>query len=91
MHVESHQRGVRNVKRNGEWLNMELRNVGAGRSYDVDPRRFDSRCVDLFKEFKTARANVQEVRLEPGRILTLRFVMLAVRSLFRSTEWCSAR
>ena len=25
-----------------------------------------------------------------GRTLTLRFVMLTVRSLFRSTEWCSA-
>ena len=43
-------------------------------------------CVDLFKEFKTARANVQEVRLEPGRALTLRFVRLSARSLFRSTE-----
>ena len=46
--------------------------------------------VDLFKEFKTARANVQEVRLEPGRALTLRFVMLADRqatvSRLASTE-----
>ena len=50
-----------------------------------------SRCVDPFKEFKTARANVQEVRLEPRlrstvasatwrRALTLRFVTLVVRS-----------
>ena len=44
-------------------------------------------CVDLLKEFKTARANVREVRLEPGRTLTSRFVMMAVRSLFRSTQW----
>ena len=34
------------------------------------PMRYESigrhsRCVDLFKEFKTARANVHEVRLEP--------------------------
>ena len=47
--------------------------------------------LDLFKEFKTARVNVQEVRLELGRALTLRFAMLAVRSLSRSTERCSAR
>ena len=39
-------------------------------------------------EFKTARAKVQEVRLEPGRALTLRFVMLSARSLSRSTERC---
>ena len=39
-------------------------------------------------EFKTALANVPEVRLEPGRVLTLRFVMLSVRSLSRSTERC---
>ena len=51
----------------------------------------ESSNLYLFKKFKTARANVQEVRLEPGRALTLRFVMLAVGSLFRSTEWCSAR
>ena len=47
-------------------------------------------CVSLqfernpFKEFKTARANVQEVRLEPGRTLTLRFVVLD--SWLASTE-----
>ena len=45
---------VTNVKRSGEWLNMESRN------------------------------------LVPGRTLTLRFVMLTVRSLSRPTEWCSA-
>ena len=43
-------------------------------------------CVDL-RSFKIACANGQEVVLNPGRILTSRFVMLAVRSLFRSTQW----
>ena len=38
------------VKRSGECLNMESRNLVP--------------FVDLFKEFKTARANVQEVKLE---------------------------
>ena len=60
------------MKRSGEWLNMESRNL------------------DLSNEFKTARANVEEVRLEPGRALTFRFVMLADRqaivSRLASTE-----
>ena len=56
---------------------------------------------DPFKEFITACAIGQEVRLEArcdppthgrlGRALTLRFVTLAVRSLSRLTERCSAR
>ena len=50
-----HVGDVTDVKRIGEWLNTESRN------------------------------------LVPGRTLTLRFVMLLVRSLSRSTELCSAR
>ena len=53
LHFGPYQRDVTNVKRSGEWLNMESKN------------------------------------LEPGRTLTLRFVMLSVRSLSRSTERCS--
>ena len=54
-----------------------------------------SRCVDLLKEFKTACANVQEVRLEPPLRPTVasatreeRFVMLVVRS-FNGVVQCT--
>ena len=57
---------------------------------DTDAQLHDVRIITVreernpFKEFKTARANVQEVRLEPGRTLTLRFVVLD--SWLASTE-----
>ena len=38
------------MKRSDKWLNMESRNLV-----------FDSRCVNLFKDFKTARPNAQNV------------------------------
>ena len=50
---------------------------------DTDGQLHDERIITVRNECKTACANVQEVRLEPGRTLTLRFVMLAVRSLSR--------
>ena len=59
------QRGVTNVKRSGEWLNMESKeSVWCGSHVKRAMSRFDSRCVNLLKEFKTARPNVQEVRLK---------------------------
>ena len=47
------QRDVTNVKRSGECSNMESRNLVP--------------CVDLFKEFKTARGNVQEEHVISAR------------------------
>ena len=46
LHVNPTRRCHRQ-KRSGEWLNTESRNLV-----------FDSRCVNLFKEFKTARPSV---------------------------------
>ena len=58
--------------------------------------RRHSRCVDQFTEFKTARANVQEVRLEPRLRPTIASATREERSHWdswccRSTGWCSAR
>ena len=42
----------------GEWLNMESReSVWCGSHVKRVMTRFDSRCVNLFKEFKSARPN----------------------------------
>ena len=52
---EPYQRDVTDMKGIGEWLSMESRNLV-----------FDSRYLNLFKEFKIARPNAQNVsyRLE---------------------------
>ena len=91
MHVEPHQRDVTNVKRSGEWLNMESRNLVPGDLMKLTFRGFILAVWAHSRSSKTARANVQEVRLESGRALTLRFVMLSGRSLFRSKERCGVR
>ena len=51
---------------------------------DTDAQLHDERIITVREEFETARANVQEVRLEPGRTFTWRFVMLD--SWLASTE-----
>ena len=57
LHLESYQRDVTDMKRSDEWLNMESRNLV-----------LDSRCVNLFKEFKTARPNAQQCVEWPGTL-----------------------
>ena len=74
LHLEPHQRDVTNVKRSGEWLNMESRNLVPGDLMKLTFRGFIPAVLTYSRSSKTARANVQEVRLESGRALTLRFV-----------------
>ena len=57
LHLESYQRDVTDMKRSDEWLNMESRNLV-----------LDSRCVNLFKEFKIARPNAQKCVEWPGTL-----------------------
>ena len=57
LHLEPYQREVTNVKRSGEWLNMESRNLVSGdlMKHDTDIQQHDGEGTNLDRSCRTAR------------------------------------